>query len=502
MIMDYLNKILKGDCLKSLKRLPDNSIDSIVTDPPYQLDSIKKRWSDPGKTKLDFEKSAHHRVARGFMGAKWDVLPQTEVWKECLRVLKPGAFAFIMCTPRQDSLLEAMTRIKEAGFIMGFSPIFYAYASGLPKAHNIAKAVDRRAGQVPDEIPTEEMPKSTEVGQISKNRRCKVCSRPLVSGNPCRCNRTYKPQTDEARALQGSYGGGGGLKPAVEVVIVAMKPLSESTYVDQALKNGKGILWLDDIRIPVGSEDQDMVLKTTQRKKRRDDIWERKSGFKNEDNVLAGLRPEGRFPANLLTSDDPFNEIQDKGTKPHPLVGNVDSYEGWGSITKRNGEVVNYGDAGSFSRYFSLDAWWDNRCQFLVVTKPSRWEKNIGLPEKDHKNLRPEGVAYNEEEPDGFKDAIRKGNYHPTVKSIKLMAYLISMGSREGDIVLDPFLGSGTTAIAALLLKRNFVGMEIDPGYCISAQKRIGYYLKHKNDARFREIKDEIVGEQTLNEFV
>lgn len=232
--MDYLNKILKGDCLKSLKRLPDNSIDLIVTDPPYQLDSIKKRWSDPGKTKLDFKKSAHHRVARGFMNQTWDVLPETDVWIECLRVLKPGAFAFIMCTPRQDSLLKVMSRIKEAGFIMGFSPIFWAYATGLPKAHNISRAVDRKAGQVPDEIPTEEMPKSTEVGQISKNRRCKVCNRPLVSGNPCRCDRTYKPQTDEARALQGSYGGFQP-KPAVEIVLVAMKPLSESGYVDQAL---------------------------------------------------------------------------------------------------------------------------------------------------------------------------------------------------------------------------------------------------------------------------
>ena len=181
--MDYKNKILQGDCLKSLKRLPDDSIDLIVTDPPYQLDSIKKRWVDPGNTKLDFKKHPLHRVARGFMGRTWDVLPSTEVWKECLRVLKPGAFAFIMYTPRQDSLLEAMSRIKEAGFIMGFSPIFWAYATGLVKAHNTAKAVDRRAGQVPDEIPTEIMPERTEVGQISKNRRCKVCNKPLVSGN-------------------------------------------------------------------------------------------------------------------------------------------------------------------------------------------------------------------------------------------------------------------------------------------------------------------------------
>jgi len=184
------------------------------------------------------------------------------------------------------------------------------------------------------------------------------------------------------------------------------------------------------------------------------------------------------------------------------LVGNVDSYEGWGSITKRNGEIVNYGDAGSFSRYFSLDAWWDKLCQFLVVTKPSRWEKNFGLPEKNHKNLRPEGVSYNEEEPDGFKDAIREGNYHPTVKSIKLMSYIITMGSREGDVVLDPYLGSGTTAIAALLLQRSFIGIEIDKDYCQVAAKRIGYFLKNQKHERFQEIKTEVMGEKGLEEFI
>ena len=500
-IMDYINKILNGDCLKILTNLPDNSVDLIVTDPPYQLDSIKKRWSDPGNTKLDFKGSPHHRVARGFMGKEWDVLPPTEVWKECLRVLKPGAFAFIMCTPRQDSLIEAMVRVRDAGFMMGFTPIFWSYATGLVKAHNIAKAVDRKFGEVPEEIPTEIMPKRTEVGQIAKNRRCKACGKPLVSGNPCRCDRTYKPQTDEARALQGSYGGFQP-KPAVEVILVAMKPLSEDTYVQQALENRKGITWMDDTRIPIGDEDDDKIMKTTTRSKRQSETWEKGSGFKNEENELAGLRPEGRFPANLLVSDDVFEDHKDKGTPPHPVTSNVDKYEGYGSITRRNGEVVNYGDAGSFSRYFSLDAWWDNTCQFFVVTKPSRWEKNFGLPDKGHKNPRPQGTAYNEAEPDGFKDAIREGNYHPTVKPIKLMSYIITMGSREGDVVLDPYLGSGTTAIATLLLQRSFIGIEIDKNYCQVAARRIGYFLKNQKHERFREIKDEVVGGVKLDEFI
>lgn len=82
------------------------------------------------------------------------------------------------------------------------------------------------------------------------------------------------------------------------------------------------------------------------------------------------------------------------------------------------------------------------------------------------------------------------------------MANLVTMGSREGDVILDPFLGSGTTAIAALMLKRKFVGMEIDPGYCIVAQKRIEYYLKNRHDRRFQEIRKEVMGEKGLEEFI
>ncbi len=109
-----INQILFGDCLNMLKELPDDSIDCIVTDPPYGY---------------------------SFMGRDWDkAVPPIEVWKECLRVLKPGAFAFIMSSPRQDVLGQMITRIAGGGFIMSFSSIYWSYASGFPKALNISKA--------------------------------------------------------------------------------------------------------------------------------------------------------------------------------------------------------------------------------------------------------------------------------------------------------------------------------------------------------------------------
>jgi hypothetical protein len=105
---------------------------------------------------------------------------------------------------------------------------------------------------------------------------------------------------------------------------------------------------------------------------------------------------------------------------------------------------------GDHSKYFDLDAWAERNLPFLVVPKASQKEKNIGMVESK-------------------KDK----NVHPTVKPIKLMTYLITMGSREGDVVLDPFCGSGTTCMAAKMLKRNYIGIELDPGYREIALNRV-----------------------------
>jgi hypothetical protein len=118
----HYDKLLCGDCEVQLKDFPDNTIDLIVTDPPYGLK---------------------------FMGKDWDkAIPKVEIWKECLRVLKPGAFAFIMCGPRQDILHRMILNIAEAGFYVDFTSLYWTYATGFPKALNISKAIDKRAGAV------------------------------------------------------------------------------------------------------------------------------------------------------------------------------------------------------------------------------------------------------------------------------------------------------------------------------------------------------------------
>jgi len=136
--------------------------------------------------------------------------------------------------------------------------------------------------------------------------------------------------------------------------------------------------------------------------------------------------------------------------------------------------------------------WWQERIKklpedvqrtfpFLIVPKTSKRERNMGLDGQDYKSKRPSGVLYNTEEPDGFKDSLKRNskNIHPTCKPIKLMSYLIVLGSRENDIILDPFAGSGTTLIAAKKTGRKYLGFEISPEYCEIARKRINSIPNH-----------------------
>ena len=140
------------------------------------------------------------------------------------------------------------------------------------------------------------------------------------------------------------------------------------------------------------------------------------------------------------------------------------------------------GDSGSFSRYFDLDKWFSERIKllpvsvqktfpFLIVPKASKSEKNKGCEDLPLlNNMRVNAPR----ESEGAKYKTKLSNNHPTVKPLKLMSYLITLGSREGDLVLDPFMGSGTTGIACKLLDRDFIGCEINKEYFDIAQKRIG----------------------------
>jgi DNA modification methylase len=404
-----LNKIYNMDCLEGLKLIEDNSIDLIVTDPPYQL---------------------------GFMGKKWDVLPSVEILKECLRVIKSGAFAFWLMTPRQDSQLEFLLRLRQVGFIISFTSLYWVYHSGFPKSQNISKAVDKKLGFEREKIP----PTGGLAG--GSGNTVGVFTGSCVSD---------KPISKEAIMLNGSYAGFQP-KPAVEVIIVSMKPLSEKTYLAQALKNYKGITWLDECRIPFANEEDEK------------EAFLIGNAFKGKLSNLCIYQinyvrsvydsTKGRFPANLIVSDDAINE---KFSSPTFCE-----------------------DFGSNSRYYDLDRWWEEKIKklpkeiknifpILNVAKPTFSEKNKGCEKLPKKQNIDDGECANKS---GSIDSPLH-NFHPTCKPIELMSYIIMLGSKENDIVLDPFIGSGTTAISARLWNRQFIGFEKEKDYFEIALERI-----------------------------
>lgn len=345
-------KIYNENCIDGMKRLDTDSVDLIVTDPPYGM---------------------------SFMGKQWDkALPPKEAFEQMVRVLKPGAFAFVMCAPRSDLQARMSILLEDAGFNIAFTPIYWTYATGFPKAKNFKDG--------------------TYAG--------------------------FQP------------------KPAVEVVIVAMKPLSEKNYSLQKEANGHGITYLDNCRIP----STDVVSGGA--------ISAKKEVYGKRQEYQPGphkINTEGRFPANLLVSDDSLNDGIERKT------GNVGSYSRdkynnheYAQNHSKNNTSIHKGDSGSYSRYFNLDAW------FAIIPKPSKKEKG-------------------------------EGNTHPTVKPIKLMSYLITLGSTEGHVVLDPFMGSGTTMIAAQMLKRIGIGYEMEEEYFNIAEARINGTRKTRSVRPYQE---------------
>jgi len=454
------SKLINGDCLEELKKLDDNSVDLLCTDPPYGYGFMGKHWD-----KFE-EKQSTKSQSVGWMspGMKKTTYGMREffvpIWKEALRVLKPGALSFIMSAPRSDVQTIMVQTLVEAGFDVSFTPIYWAYATGFPKAMNVGKKTEKEN-------------------------------------------------------LEGSYAGYQP-KPAVEVVIVAMKPLEKKGYTEQAKDNQKGITWLDDCRIPfegmrdtkqynkdnVGAQENfdigaeglsrgnQPVRKTTTRKPREENTVFKTSGFKSEDNDTAEASPLGRFAANLLVSD----KVLDTGKKTKSTGGRA--YQntnemfsgGWAYDEEGTGENPGKGDEGDFSRYYSLDEWWKSRLlklapevqrtfPFLVVPKASKSEKNMGLDDFEKQQK-----IYNGQSPEPSKDmkgvekkftTLPTQNIHPTVKPIQLFSYLVTLGSRKEDIVLDPFMGSGTTPISCVTLDRKYVGIEREKEYFEIAKSRV-----------------------------
>jgi site-specific DNA-methyltransferase (adenine-specific) len=195
------------------------------------------------------------------------------------------------------------------------------------------------------------------------------------------------------------------------------------------------------------------------------------------DGFESGASEKGRFPANILISDDVLNNgeiTKSKQSKRGDGIG-----IGYHGSDAEYDTIRGYDDAGSNSRYFDLDAWAQHN-GFLQVPKASTSERDVGLEEFEYKKC---GMMEDDNYPiktgsGNLRDTQRR-NIHPTVKPIKLMAYLVELGCPHKGIVLDPFVGSGTTCIAAKQLSRNYIGIELSPEYAEMARKRIDSFFEN-----------------------
>lgn len=413
-------ELMLGNNIDLLKTLEDNSIDAIVTDPPYGLN---------------------------FMGKKWDYdVPGIEVWKECLRVLKPGGHLLSFAGTRTHHRM--VVNIEDAGFEIR-DIIAWVYGSGFPKNLDIGKSVDKLQG----------------------NER-KVVGKKKGQGNipNDRGKWGLKPNTDIIVDEGNSEweGWGTALKPALEPITLARKPLSEKTVAQNVLKWGTGAINIDKSRIPVDPEVDDMLRETTRVGRQKGSDWEKNSGFKNENNKFTGVPEDGRWPANFIhdgsdevTSLFPYSK---SGSMKKPYKYTNNGY----SLGKPTGETKQIYEAneGSASRFF-------------YCAKVSKSERNEGLDELEDKMVgmsngaQIHGEGYDKGQGIGLNVVKSMKNHHPTVKPIKLMSYLCNLITPPNGIVLDPFMGSGSTGIAAIKEGFDFIGMEMDEQYFEIATKRI-----------------------------
>jgi DNA modification methylase len=416
--------IIHGDSLDKLKELEDNSIDSIVTDPPYGL---------------------------SFMGKKWDYdVPSQEIWEECLRVLKPGGYLLAFAGTRTQHRMAV--RIEDAGFEIR-DMIAWVYGSGFPKSYNIGKAVDKLQGNEREDLGVKESasyPDSDGVAHY-KNRGQSEGSQVNTVGMP--------------RITKGTSeweGWGTALKPALEPITVARKPISEKTVAQNVLKYGTGGINIDGCR--VGTEE--MITSG------RNDSHSVNSINKGFSGIINKTPRTGRFPANLIHdgSDEVVGLFPE--TKSGGADGNRKPAEQNGGFLKALGKenrITKGGlppSSGSASRFF-------------YCAKASKSERNKGLEGFEEKQTTGGGGLTNVGDKFGSIKA-KQTNSHPTVKPISLMQYLVRLVTPKGGTVLDPFMGSGTTGIGAKLEGFDFIGIEREAEYIKIAEARINAWEKEK----------------------
>lgn len=432
-------KILKGDCLEILPTLAADSIDAIVTDPPYGLGFMGKDWDSPGglgdfpmrrvhstnmvntgvtrqggrqRSCEDFTKR-QIRDARAF--GEW-----CEAWAvELLRVLKPGAH--LICFGGTRTYHRMACAIEDAGFEIR-DQIQWLYGSGFPKSHDVSKALDRANG-----IKREDKFEASFERRVGPtgNKRCEKCGKWLVSGSPCQCPRPQdRAVSDIAREWEGW---GTALKPAHEPIVLARKSLI-GNVAENVAKFGTGAMNIDACRV---EGPMDGVWGTSNKTTNPDRMF---NGSPSRADYRTAPHEKGRWPANII--HDGSDEV---------LAAFPETTSGTGAVKKATGAGYQANAYGKESR-------------------------KSGTPNVEYGGSGSAGRFFYTPKAD---DDDRLGSKHPTVKPVDLIAYLCRLITPPKGIVLDPFAGSGSTGMACLREGFDCVLIEREAEYVADIERRI-----------------------------
>lgn len=402
-------QVLQGDCLGILKTIPDNSVDAVVTDPPYGLG----KEPDPVVVMQAWARGESYAASGGgFMGAAWDAfVPQPVIWREVLRVLKPGGHILCACGTRTQDWMTMALRF--AGFEIR-DVITWVYSTGFPKSLNVAQKLK-----------------------------------------------------DKDEAAEDFAGIGTALKPAVEFWTLGRKPLAANTIAENVKQWGCGGINIDKCR--VGTIDTAKIYGGDKRP--------RDNKFGNGQRIRKTDFPIGRYPCNLIHDGSPdvtalFPESTSTGGDGSKF--NDSSRNALGNSIKNRPKTgkngLGFGDSGSASRFF-------------YCAKPSPSERSAGLSHLKSRRkkvnvIQTEGVKNGGITQDGKQLGSPAQNFHPTVKPIRLMRYLCRLIGPNGGTILDPFCGSGTTGIGAVLEGFGFIGIEREEDFAEIAKYRIQHYAR------------------------
>ena len=486
-----------GDCLAALQAMPDNSVDSIVTDPPYGLSAATPQQVADTITAWATGDRTAAPTGKGFMGRSWDAfVPPPAVWDECLRVLKPGGHMLVFAGSRTQDLMGLSIRL--AGFELRDS-LAWIYGSGFPKSMDVSKAIDKarddrgdilrvtswlaeqrdRAGKtnrdidaafgtagmaghwtstksqpavpkweqwqtlrelldLPDDMdaevwrlngrkgtPGENWDKREVIGQ----RNDGASSIYSMGENKMESNALdiTAPATPEAERWAGW---GTALKPAIEPILCARKPLA-GTVAANVLEWGTGALNIDASR--VGHNEP---TKMTQRTAPRYSGAVMNGGVRGGDqSAVASASPAGRWPANVLLDPEAAAAMDEQSGNVKGAVSNgrTGASRGYDGGHGGQHQEAGYADSGGASRFFPV---------FKYQAKAPKRERPVI------------------EREDGTKVQ------HCTVKPLALMSWLVTLVTPPGGVVLDPFAGSGTTLQAARDKGFRSVGVEADADHC------------------------------------